>query len=70
MDALKKKKKQLPPFFLSWPPCRIWSSHTRGEIRAADVTYAVAAARTEPGIEPASQCSRDTTNSVAPQQEL
>ena len=59
-------------FFLFWPPRGIWSSWD--QIRAAVVTYAAATAMPDPrscprpGIEPASQCHRNTTNLV-PQQE-
>ena len=61
-------------FFLFWLPHGTWSSWARDHIPAAVVT---SAATPDPlshcaglEIEPASQCSRDTTNPIVLQQEL
>ena len=63
--------------FLFWPPCSIWGFWARDWIQATVTTYAAAVATAgsltncaRPGMEPASQCSRDTTDPLAPKQEL
>ena len=61
-------------FFL--PPCSIWNSKARDQIRAAAANYATAAAMCilNPlcwaGVKPASWHSRDATNPIAAQQDL
>ena len=64
-------------FFLFWPPYSIGSSQARDQIQVAVVTYAIAVAMqdhltqcTGPGIEPVSWHCRDSTNPIAPEQEL
>ena len=61
-------------FFFFWPPHGIWTSWTRGQIRAAIATYATAVAMLDPltfcvrlGIEPASWYCRDATYPLVPQ---
>ena len=61
-------------FFPFWPPCGIWSSWAKDQIRAAVGTYTTAVAMSDPlthyawlGIKPVSWFCREAIDPVVPQ---